>query len=337
MGVCGVCGRGMARAAFFLVAKFVVSAGLLWLIAGRVDSRAALAAAAGLPAAALAAALLALALQGGLLAWRWHRVTALIGARLPFPEALRLTFVGLFFNQALPSSIGGDGLRIWGACRAGVAPGLAAASVVIERASGLFALALLAALALPSVWDGLGGGPLGTVLLLVPPAAALGLALLATADRWAARRLPRALAAAAEATGAGLREIARSPRAAAEIMALGALASMAGIMGAYALGRGLGIALGPEAYFALVGGAILASALPLSIAGWGLREAAAVTLFAAVGVPGDRALSLSVLFGVAMIAVALPGGALWLAGRGEGAGAGSGAGEGRVRVERRAP
>ena len=325
---------GMGKASLFLIAKFIVSVGLLWVIAGRVDGRAAWAAVGGVPASSVLLALLALALQGGVLGWRWHRVMALIGGRLPFPAALRLTFVGLFFNQALPSSIGGDGLRIWGACRLGVDPGLAAASVVIERASGLFALSLLAALSLPAVWDGLGGSPLGAALLAAPPVAALGLGLLAVADRWAAGWLPRGVARTVSAIAEGLRAIARRPRALVEIVALGALASMAGIAGAYALGRGLGLDLGPAAYFALVGGAILISALPLSIAGWGLREVAVVALFAAVGVAADTALPISVLFGVAMIVVALPGGALWLAGRGR---APSGTGNRRAWAERRAP
>jgi len=196
------------------------------------------------------------------------------------------------------------------------------------------ALSLLAALSLPAVWDGLGGSPLGAALLAAPPVAALGLGLLAVADRWAAGWPPRGVARTVSAIAEGLRAIARRPRALVEIVALGALASMAGIAGAYALGRGLGLDLGPAAYFALVGGAILISALPLSIAGWGLREAAVVALFAAVGVAADTALPISVLFGVAMILVALPGGALWLAGRGR---APSGTGNRRAWAERRAP
>jgi hypothetical protein len=58
--------------------------------------------------------------------------------------------------------------------------------------------------------------------------------------------------------------------------------------------------------------------LPISIAGWGVRETAMVGLFGLIGVPGEGALVLAVLFGLVGIAAALPGGVLWLASRDRG-------------------
>ena len=53
---------------------------------------------------------------------------------------------------------------------------------------------------------------------------------------------------------------------------------------------------------------VLVAGMPLSIAGWGLREGAMVAVFALVGVPMDGALLMSVLLGLLLLLISLPGG-----------------------------
>jgi len=62
---------------------------------------------------------------------------------------------------------------------------------------------------------------------------------------------------------------------------------------------------------------LLILTIPISIGGWGVREGAMVTAFALVGVPGEGALVLSLLFGVIGLVVSLPGGIVWLMMRGK--------------------
>jgi uncharacterized membrane protein YbhN (UPF0104 family) len=62
----------------------------------------------------------------------------------------------------------------------------------------------------------------------------------------------------------------------------------------------------------LVPPVILVATLPISIAGWGAREVAMVTVFGLIGVPSAQATALSVLFGIATLLIALPGGLLWM-------------------------
>ena len=57
---------------------------------------------------------------------------------------------------------------------------------------------------------------------------------------------------------------------------------------------------------------ILISMIPISIAGWGLREGAMVVAFGFVGVPEADALVVSLLFGLTLVCIGLPGGLLWL-------------------------
>ena len=57
---------------------------------------------------------------------------------------------------------------------------------------------------------------------------------------------------------------------------------------------------------------LLVMTLPISIAGWGVREQAMVAAFALVGVPGEGALALSIMFGLMGLITGLPGGVVWL-------------------------
>jgi uncharacterized membrane protein YbhN (UPF0104 family) len=52
--------------------------------------------------------------------------------------------------------------------------------------------------------------------------------------------------------------------------------------------------------------------IPISLAGWGVREGAMVIVFSLAGLQTEASLSLSVLFGACMFVSGLPGGVLWL-------------------------
>ena len=76
-----------------------------------------------------------------------------MGIDLRFREVLRIVLVGLFFNQALPSTIGGDAVRAWQIHRAVASVGLALRSVILDRLAGLAGLILLVAAVLPFLFQ----------------------------------------------------------------------------------------------------------------------------------------------------------------------------------------
>src|SRR5258707_1064877 len=80
---------------------------------------------------------------------RWLVVINANGSKLGFKTALQVVLIGHFFNQALPSSVGGDAVRVWCAYRAGLTFGAAANTVIIDRAVTMFSLLLLSAAGLP--------------------------------------------------------------------------------------------------------------------------------------------------------------------------------------------
>jgi hypothetical protein len=255
----------------------------------------------------------AIVLQTAIIGWRWHRIVHLLGGVLPPGNAIYLAFVGLFFNQALPTSVGGDAVRIWRLHRLGSAPGLAFSSVAIERMTGVVVLGLMITLCLPAVWHEIGYVTLRTALLAVGPSLLACLLLLTVVDKLTLTGLPPRYAELVSALPRGLRLLGARRRTILEVTGLGIAASLTGILAAYILGRDLAIPLSLPAYVTLVGGAALFSVLPFSIGGWGLREASMVALFGAVGVSSERALVLSILWGVLPLVVSLPVGVAWWA------------------------
>lgn len=290
--------------------KASLSVALICWLALTIDLNRLWTVASGLGYPALMGAALLFALQGLIVGWRWHRIVQLLGGTLPSCKAVEWVFVGLFFNQALPTSVGGDLIRIWNLHRLGSAPGLAFASVAIERATGVAALGLLITLCMPTVWN-VFSPPVQALLLSAGPCLVAILFLLAFIDRIAMRWLPRRPVAHASALASGLRKLTKSGKAAAEIFGLGMAASLVVICAAFVIGHGLSINLPFPTFVVTVGGAILLSVLPVSLGGWGVREVSMVALFGALGVAPEPALAMSLMWGVLQLIVALPGGVAW--------------------------
>src|SRR6266851_2382898 len=80
---------------------------------------------------------------------RWCEVSAECGAPLATKQAMRFNVIGTFFNQTLPSSIGGDAVRLLLVARAGAGWRAATYSIFVDRAIGLIALAIIIVASLP--------------------------------------------------------------------------------------------------------------------------------------------------------------------------------------------
>ncbi len=74
---------------------------------------------------------------------RWHVLLQIENMHVSWRDSLRLTFAGLFAANFLPSTIGGDVVRLAGAIRIGIRAPLAAASLIIDRLIGMTGMALM--------------------------------------------------------------------------------------------------------------------------------------------------------------------------------------------------
>src|SRR6202012_5620388 len=103
---------------------------------------------------------------------RWCAISAECGAPLTTRQAMRYNLIGAFFNQTLPSSIGGDAVRLWLVARAGAGWRAATYSIFVDRAIGLIALAIIIVASLPWSYH-LIGDPYGRSALALVDLAAL--------------------------------------------------------------------------------------------------------------------------------------------------------------------
>ncbi len=74
---------------------------------------------------------------------RWFIFIKALGVTSPARDVVRYYFVGLFGNLFLPSTIGGDFLKIYGLCRNSSQKTRVVASVLLDRLSGFAAIALV--------------------------------------------------------------------------------------------------------------------------------------------------------------------------------------------------
>ncbi len=99
-----------------------------------------------------AAAVLVLVFVSRLATWgRWHTLLQVQALRVRWQDSLRLTFAGLFASNVLPTTIGGDVVRLAGAVRLGIDAALAAASLVADRLVGMTGMALALPFAIPAI------------------------------------------------------------------------------------------------------------------------------------------------------------------------------------------
>ena len=230
-------------------------------------------------------------------ALRWRALAHWLGAPLGARDACRWYFQAIGLNALLPGAVvGGDVYRAVVLRRAGQDTAAAGWSVLLDRLSGLWMLCAIGGLGAAACADVLAPWlrlPGGVFVALMLAGTALWL-LLPWALPWLLRRwCPAWLAPLATAT---LRPDFNAQ------LGWQVLASVAvQLLSAAALAGG-GLALGvvqPASVWAwAMAPVFLMAALPVSVGGWGTREAAAVAALAPFGVVAPAAVGVGVIYGV---------------------------------------
>lgn len=244
---------------------------------------------------------------------RWLIVVRAAGGRLAWGPATQMVLIGYFFSQALPSAVGGDAVRMWCAYRAGLRASDAVNSVVLDRVIALVGLMLLGVLSLPWLSDRVGNATAVNVFAAV---IALGIGGFAAfiafggvtkaLTRWRAGRLLARFADLAQAT-------MLTPARVVPLLAISIGGFVVASWLVYMIARGMALEIGFSDCLLLVPPVLLASVIPVSIAGWGVREGAMVVALGFAGVAPAAAFAVSVLYGLCVAAAGLPGSLFWLA------------------------
>jgi len=275
----------------------------------------------------LGGAIACYAIMIGLATWRWQLLLEALGCVAPLRHLTASYLIATFFNNFLPSNIGGDVVRVRDGSKLTGSTTASLAVVGVDRILGFGALYVLAVMAFllagPTV-RGLAGaraviGGLALVFLTLAyvffrPGTAGRLLELSRLDRieWVRDQFEVVQGAV------------RSYRAQMGTiwLAFGVSVALQALMVWYylAVARSLRIPLEFSAAFLMVPLCTLLQAVPVSFNGWGLREGLFTLYFSQVGLPRDGALAFSLLGAGLIILLSLSGAVVWLT-RGSGPGA----------------
>jgi uncharacterized membrane protein YbhN (UPF0104 family) len=243
-------------------------------------------------------------------AWRWQRVLAVFDTHVRLRTLTSHYFAGQFVGNLLPSTIGGDVLRVSrGAKSTGSAP-VSFASVAIERLSGFVALPVLVVLGFvirPSLLDvdhawialAIAGGSLvalGIILVLAGSPRLAG--RFAEHENWM-----RFIGA----VHIGVDRLRHHPRMAFGVLGAAVVYQASLVAAVYCAVKTLDVSVPMAAIVAFVPAVAMAQVLPLSLGGLGVREGMLVVFLQPLGVSAGKAVAIGLLWYAMMLTVSLIG------------------------------
>jgi uncharacterized protein (TIRG00374 family) len=260
--------------------------------------------------ALLTAAVLTALIGIVLSAWRWQRVLEVFDVRVPLRTLTSHYFAGQFVGNVLPSTIGGDVVRVTRASSTLDSPTIAFGSVVLERLTGFVALPLLVFLGFvvrPSLLDeeqawvallvaGVTLGVLGLVLVIAGHPKLAG--RFAAHENWM-----RFIGA----VHLGVDRMRREPRQIVPVVGTALLYQVSVVVTVALIFRALDLPVPVAGAIAFVPAVAMLQVLPLSFNGLGVREGALVLFLTGLGVGNAQAIAVGLLWGLVMLIVSMAG------------------------------
>lgn len=292
--------------------RLVVSVGLLALLVSKIDFDDLIPHDRSLPGtlAFLGLGIALMALSMIVAAWRWQRVLVVFDTPVPMRHLVADYFAGQFVGNVLPSTIGGDVVRIARVSRDVGARDTAFASVVLERLTGFVSLPLLMIIGfalrpdLASTSNGwiavlTGGGTVvvfGLILVVCGHPALAG--RFTEHENW--MRYIGAI-------HIGVDRMRRQPRHAGAVLALAILYQLVVVSAIYCAIHTIGLTIPNAAVLAFVPAVAMAQVLPISVSGLGLREGMLALLFHPLGASTAQAVAVGLLWYAMLLVVSLAG------------------------------
>jgi glycosyltransferase 2 family protein len=256
-----------------------------------------------------------------LFAWRWQILLASKGIDEPIGWLTRLYFVGYAAGQVLPTSLGGDAVRIVEhARRRPNARGEVAGAVLMERVLGAAGLLVLVAAGL-AIAVGRYSGIALFIWVEVASIVLVSLGLVIVFSRRIRTVLERRIfplgrririEQALNSVYAALHGYRDKPGAIVAVVVITIVCQLARIVAIWLCGEAVGVDLSPLVYIVLGPLLFLVTLIPFTINGLGAREAFFVAFLSRFDVGADAAFAIGFLFYAVTIATSMPGGLILL-------------------------
>jgi uncharacterized protein (TIRG00374 family) len=267
----------------------------------------------------LAGALAILLLAIPPLAWRWRLLLAARGIHDRLPWLTRAYFVSYAAGQVLPTSLGGDAMRIFETARRHRAhAGTVAGSVLLERVLGGFATLVLGAVGFAlAVGRYDVGAYLWLELVLLLAAVVLGLLLFTRSARRPLRRVAPLLARfrldrPLRAVYEGVHAYRAEPRLLLSLFALTLAVQALRILSIWLTAKSAGVDLSPLPFYVMGPLFFVVMLVPFTINGLAVREAFFVSFLGQLGVAPEPAFATGFLYFLLSLALAVPGAVILL-------------------------
>jgi len=237
--------------------------------------------------------------------FRWGKVMSKLDFAKDRPFYIRSYFKGSFFNQGLPTSIGGDAIRVLDVASNGHRKRDAFIGVFIDRILGLAGLLILNLAAnyfLPELLP----DNLYFMINLIVLTGLIGFIAFIYIHKikalYKGRMLNYILRISVQ-----LNKILHNLSSIFFHLIIGVLIHLFSIINIYLIGQSVGLDYDLLTMAVIVPPVILLTLIPVSLAGWGIREGAMIGLFSLIGAATANVLSMSILYGIILIVASLPG------------------------------
>jgi len=252
-------------------------------------------------------------------AFRWKTLLNTQNVRLGIGTLSITVLIGQFFNNILPTSIGGDVFRTYDASKkAGIPMGTSASIILVERFSGVVSAAVYAVAALFLGFTAIGNQPviipiiiffivtiIIAFLIINPSVFKLGRIF----NRF---RLMRKLREKLSNVYNTLTSFKKYKLVLIRVLIYSFLLQFSVILNYYLAARALGINLTLTAFIFIVPVVAIIAMIPISIGGIGLRESSIVFIMVALGVANNKAALCSLLILFMLVLVGIVGGIIYV-------------------------
>jgi len=252
------------------------------------------------------------------MAWRWKLLLRARGIEDNLPWLTRAYFVSYSASQLLPTSVGGDAVRIYETAKRHPGKGgPVAGSILLERALGGAATLILAALGIGLAWGHYDIGvylwvELGFVLATI----LFGIFLFSRSVRPLLRRFVPILKRLwverhVRAVYEGMHSYRHNARLLLFVTGVTLLLQAGRVVSIWAGAEAVGVHLSTRPYFALGPLLFLVMLVPFTVNGVAVRESFFVNFLGRLSVGADEAFAAGFVLFLVTIALALPGVAIW--------------------------
>lgn len=232
-------------------------------------------------------------------AYRWFTVMRILDFKGSLVFYIKSYFKGVFFNQLLPSSIGGDAVRVLNVASLGYEKRYAFVGVLIDRGLGIVGI-FIVNIIFNNMLPNLLPVEIYSALNIISITGIAGFIFFALIHKFSVLNKYKWFIILSVPSKA-LAKVLNTPLKCFAQLLLTFSVHILTFAGTYMIALALGVNITLEVFMVIMPPVVLLTIIPISLAGWGIREGAMVGLLGFAGVSKSAAVAISVLYGLSYV------------------------------------